>query len=67
MSNHMRLSKLVYYTFLDKKYLNIGNILFEKDGVFVNIEDIPDSYLMEKYGYTKDELINSITLQIEIE
>lgn len=63
----MRLSKLVYYPFLDKKYLNIGNILFEKDGVFVNIEDIPDSYLMEKYGFTKDELINSITLQIETE
>jgi hypothetical protein len=64
----MRLSKSVYYTILDnKEYLNIGNILFEKDGVFTDIENIPDSFLLEKYGYTKDELLKAINLIIETE
>lgn len=68
MSDHMRLSKIIYYSFLDKKkFLNIGNILFEKDGVFLNIEEIPDSYLLEKYGFTKDDILKSINIAVDTE
>jgi hypothetical protein len=64
----MRLAKSTYYFMLsNKEYTNIGNILFEKDGVFTDIENIPDSFLMEKYGYTKEELLRAISIIIETE
>ena len=62
----MRLAKLLYYSVLDSgKFFNVGNILFEMDGVYQNLENIPDSYLKQKYGYTKEELMEMISNEIE--
>lgn len=62
----MRLAKLLYYSVMDAgKFSNVGNILFEMDGVFHNLENIPDSYLKQKYGYTKEELLDMISGEID--
>lgn len=62
----MRFAKSIYSPFLDNlKYFNIGNILFEYEGKFTDIEYIPDSYLKENYGFTKDELAAMITEELE--
>jgi hypothetical protein len=64
----MRLAKSIYTPFIDKKlYQNVGNILFEYGGVFVDIESIPDSYLKDNYGFTKDELASYITEALELD
>ena len=47
------------------KFPNVGNILFEMDGCYQNLENIPDSHLKQKYGYTKDELLEMISNEIE--
>jgi hypothetical protein len=62
----MRFAKSIYAPFIDgKKYLNIGNIMFEYEGTFTDIEFIPDSYLKEYYGFTKEELASIITEELE--
>jgi hypothetical protein len=64
----MRLARAIYYSLLgNKKILNVGNILFNIDGRFCNLEEIPDSYLKKVYGFTKDELLDMITAEIEWE
>jgi hypothetical protein len=64
----MRLARSVYVPFFDKKLcLNVGNILFEYEGAFVDVENIPDSYLKDKYGFTKDELASYITEALELD
>ena len=64
----MRLAKVLYYSMLTEgKFHNVGNILFEIDGSYHNLETIPDSYLKQKYGYTKDELLEIISNEIEFE
>ncbi|MDB4330179.1 hypothetical protein N9948_00430 [bacterium] len=64
----MRLARGVYFSLLDvDKYLNVGNIMFEMNGVYTDIEYIPDSYLSEKYGFTKEELFEMISNEVEWE
>jgi hypothetical protein len=63
----MRQSKKIYYGFLDHgEYFNIGDLLIECEGIFVKVEDIPDSYLQEYYGYTKEELYEIIEAQLHL-
>jgi hypothetical protein len=63
----MRWAKLIYSPFVDDKIINVGNIMFEMDGVFLDIELIPDTYLVEHYGFTKEELYEMITNELEAE
>ena len=67
MSGHMRLARKLYLPFLDDSFINVGDIMFEVDGVFTKLDNIPDSYLQEEYGYTKQELVDFITTELEFD
>ena len=62
----MRLAKEIYWVYLEKfGAINIGNTLIPVDGVYLSLEDVPSSYILEMFGCSKEELCNSIMSEVD--
>ena len=62
----MKLSREIYNYFVqDYGALGVGDILIPFEGVFVNIENVPSSYIEETYGYTKEAFIAMLAVEVE--
>lgn len=61
----MRLAKKAFYYYLQENNIpNVGDFLIEIDGTFYNLENLPDSYIQEAYGCTKQELVDYIESEL---
>lgn len=62
----MRLASEVYnYYLYNSGALGIGDILIPVDGVYVNIENVPNSYICDRFGYTKEAFLAMLTIEVE--
>ncbi len=62
----MRLAKEIYWLYLEKfGVANIGNILIPVDGVYMNLTDVPNSYVEEIFGFGKEDLYNMIMSEVD--
>jgi len=61
----MRVAKDIYWVYLEKLGAsNIGDIKVPIDGVYYNIEEIPDSYIEAMFNCSKEELYESILEEV---
>ncbi len=62
----MRLAKELYWAYIsDLGATSVGNVLIYVNGVFMNLEDTPSSYIEEEYGYTKEEFIAMLSVELD--
>lgn len=62
----MRLASEIYWAYVQELGVSgIGNILIPVDGVFLNIDDVPSAYIEEFFGYSKEEFLAMIALEVE--
>jgi len=61
----MRLAKRLYYPYLSKPYLAISGILLEVGGALVPLSELPDELVIDYLGYSGEDLIGMISLELE--
>jgi len=62
----MRLAKDIYWVYLDKfGASNVGDILIPVNGVYLRIDDVPNAYVEEVFGYSKEEFYDMIMEEVE--
>jgi len=62
----MRLAKEIYWVFMQEhKAINVGNIMIPVDGVYLNIDDVPNAYIEEVFGYSKEDFCNMIMDEVD--
>jgi len=62
----MRLAKEIYWVYLEKYgATNIADIMIPLDGMYIKLEDVPNSYIEEIFGCSKEELYNNIMFEVD--
>ena len=68
MSDHTKLVRTLYAPYIDEVgCLGISGILLEVDGVLVDIDTIPDEFVKELLGLTKEELMDAIANEVYLD
>ena len=62
----MRLAKEIYWVYQEKfGASNISNIRIPVDGIYVDLDDLPSSYVQEALGCSKEDLYKMIIEEVD--
>lgn len=62
----MRLAKEIYWVYMQKfGATNIGDIFIPIDGMYIKLEDVPNSYVQAMFKCSKEEFYNMIISEVD--